>query len=309
MTEFGAKARAPVAAIVLTHNEERNVRDCLSSLAAWVEQLFVVDSGSTDGTLAIAHEFGATVLTHPFEHYGAQRNWALANCPVTSPWVLNVDADERVTPELRGSIEHTLMSPDPEVCGYLVSRRTMFMGRWIRHGGHYPAWHLRLFRRGRGSCEERLYDQHFRCDGPVRKLPGDLIDTLTPSITVFSQRHVRWAQLEAEEQERDDSTDAAGARIRGTVGIGANAIETRRWLREGYGRLPLFVRPLMYFLYRYVLRLGFLDGKEGLIFHFLQGFWYRFLVDALVFERRKAAKQRVLLTNSDPAPARIGHET
>ena len=292
MTTPPATGSAPIAAIVLTYNEERNIRDCLSSLTGWVEQLFVVDSGSTDGTLAIAREFGATILAHPFEHYGAQRNWALANCPLTSPWVLNVDADERVTPELRESIMRAVATSDTELCGFLMSRRTIFMGRWIRHGGHYPAWHLRLFRRGRGSCEERLYDQHFHCDGPVRKLTGDLIDTLTPSITVFSQRHVRWAQLEAEEQERDASGDADGVRIRGNVGVGANAIESRRWLRERYGRLPLFARPLMYFLYRYVLRLGFLDGKEGLIFHFLQGFWYRFLVDSMVFERRKAAKQR-----------------
>ena len=292
MTTPRSEARAAVAAIVLTYNEDRNIRDCLASLAGWVEQLFVVDSGSTDGTLAIAREFGATILTHPFEHYGAQRNWALANCPLTSPWILNVDADERVTPELRESIARVVAVPGAEICGYLMSRRTIFMGRWIRHGGHYPAWHLRLFRRGQGSCEERLYDQHFHCDGEVRKLPGDLIDTLTPSITVFSQRHVRWAQLESEEQERDSSGDTEGARIRGSVGAGANAIESRRWLRERYGRLPLFVRPLMYFLYRYVLRLGFLDGKEGLIFHFLQGFWYRFLVDSMVFERRKSVRER-----------------
>ena len=292
MTEPSVTARIPVAAIVLTYNEERNIGDCLASLDGWVEQLFVVDSGSTDGTIAIARQYGATILTHPFEHYGAQRNWALANCPVATTWILNVDADERVTPELRASIEYAVAHSDDQLCGYLMSRRTMFMGRWIRHGGHYPAWHLRLFRTGRGSCEDRLYDQHFRCDGAVQKLAGDLIDTLTPSITVFSQRHVRWAQMEAEEHERDATEDAQDARIKGSVGAGANAIESRRWLRERYGRLPLFVRPLMYFLYRYVLRFGFLDGKEGLVFHFLQGFWYRFLVDAMVFERRKAASRR-----------------
>jgi glycosyltransferase involved in cell wall biosynthesis len=279
---------APVAAIVLTFNEERNIRECLASLAGWVDQLFVVDSGSTDATVAIAREMGAEILVHPFEHYGAQRNWALDNCPVRAPWVLNVDADERVTPEMRDSIERTLATDDPSTCGYLFSRRTVFMGRWIRHGGHYPAWHLRLFRTGRGRCEERLYDQHFRCDGPTRQLPGDIIDTLTPSIAVFSVRHVRWAQLEAEEQQRDASGDVDESRIRGRA-RGGSAIETKRWLRERYGHLPLFVRPLLYFSYRYIIRLGFLDGKEGLIFHFLQGFWYRFLVDAVIFERRKNA--------------------
>lgn len=290
MTNSGAERRAAVAAIVLTYNEERNITDCLSSLTDWVSEIFVVDSGSTDATIAIAETYGATILTHPFEHYGAQRNWALENCPVVSPWILNVDADERVTPELRASIESAVSTSDEQICGYLMSRRTLFMGRWIKHGGHYPAWHLRLFRAGRGSCEERLYDQHFHCDGPVQTLHGDLIDTLTPSLTVFSQRHVRWAQLEAEEQERDASADTDGHRIRGSITSGANAIESRRWMRERYGGLPLFVRPVLYFLYRYVVRLGFLDGKEGLIFHFLQGFWYRFLVDSMIFERRRAAK-------------------
>ena len=278
---------APVAAIVLTYNEEGNLPDCLTSLAGWVDQLFVVDSGSTDRTVEIAREFGAEVFEHPFEHYGAQRNWALQNLPVTAPWILNVDADERVTPELRASIVRALSGGDTEVNGYLMSRRTMFLGRWIRHGGHYPAWHLRLFRTGTGRCEDRLYDQHFSCDGPVRHLEGDLIDTLTPNITVFSQRHVRWAMMEAEEQ---DDHSAAEGRIAGRRE--GNAIERKRWLRDSYGRLPLFLRPVLYFLYRYFLRLGFLDGPQGHIFHFLQGFWYRFLVDAFVFERRLKARSR-----------------
>ena len=282
-----AAGRAPVAAIVLAYNEERNLPECLASLQGWIEQLFVVDSGSTDGTVEIARSYGAVVVEHPFETYGAQRNWALENLPLTSPWILNVDSDERVTPELRASIEEVLRRDDASAVGYLASRRTMFMGRWIRHGGHYPVWHLRLFRRGRGRCEDRLYDQHFLCDGPTRKLSGDLIDTLTTSIATFSLRHVRWAQLEAEEQ--GVAAQAAG-RVRGRL-LSGNAIETRRWLRESYNRGPLFVRPVLYFLYRYFLRLGFLDGREGLVFHFLQGFWYRFLVDALIFERAMMARR------------------
>lgn len=277
-----APPRAPVAAVVLTYNEERNLGDCLASLAGWVEQLFVVDSGSTDATVAIAREAGATVLEHPFEHYGAQRNWAIEHLPVTAPWTLHIDADERVTPELRRAITVALAGDVGETSGFLVSRRTMFMGRWIRHGGHYPAWHLRLMRTGSGRCEDRLYDQHFYVAGAVRKLQGDLIDTLTPDVATFTARHLRWAALEAAEQE--SPPDASG-RIRGRLATD-NAIERRRWLRERYARLPLFVRPTAYFLYRYFVRLGFLDGRAGLAFHVLQGFWFRFLVDALILERR-----------------------
>jgi len=276
---------APVAAVVLTHNEERNLPGCLASLAGWVREIFVVDSGSTDGTLAIAREAGATVLQHPFEHYGAQRNWAIDNLPIAAPWTLHVDADERITPELCESITAALARGSAslgQIDGFLVSRRTMFMGRWIRHGGHYPAWHLRLVRTGAARCEDRLYDQHFYVAGAVQKLQGDLIDTLTPDLATFTARHLRWAALEAAEQEAP--ADAVG-RIRGKLATD-NAIERRRWLRDWYARLPLFVRPTAYFLYRYIVRLGFLDGRAGLVFHVLQGFWFRFLVDALIFERR-----------------------
>lgn len=279
---LSTRGRAPVAAVVLTHNEERNLPDCLASLAGWVDQLFVVDSGSTDRTVDIARDALAVVVDHPFEHYGAQRNWAIDHLPITAPWTLHVDADERVSPELRHAIVSALATNTGSVSGYLVSRRTMFMGRWIRHGGHYPAWHLRLMRTGTGRCEDRLYDQHFYVTGAVQKLQGDLIDTLTPDIATFTARHTRWAALEAAEYE---SPQNAAGRIRGRLDS-PNAIEQRRWLRDWYARLPLFVRPALYFLYRYFVRLGFLDGRAGLVFHVLQGFWFRFLVDAFILERR-----------------------
>jgi glycosyltransferase involved in cell wall biosynthesis len=278
--------RAPVTAIVLAFNEEKNLPACLESLASWVEDLYVVDSGSTDRTVEIARASGAVVVQHPFEHYGAQRNWAIDNLPISTPWMLHIDADERITLELRASITDALAREWPDVDGFLVSRRTMFMGTWIKHGGHYPAWHLRLMRTGSGRCEDRLYDQHFYVRGAVQKLQGDLIDTLTPDVATFTARHLRWATLEA--AEHDTPPDATG-RIRGRLGTN-NAIEQRRWLRDWYARLPLFVRPAAYFVYRYVVRLGFLDGRAGLVFHVLQGFWFRFLVDALILERRLRRK-------------------
>ena len=284
-----AMVTAPVAAVVLTYNEEKNLPDCLRSLEGWVQELFVVDSCSTDRTVAIAREAGARVFEHPFEHYGAQRNWAIEQLPIGAPWTLHIDADERITPELRASIVAAVTSERGAggLDGFLVSRRTMFMGTWIRHGGHYPAWHLRLMRTAVGRCEDRLYDQHFYVPGAVRKLQGDLIDTLTPDVATFTARHLRWAALEAAEHEAPP--DAEG-RIRGRLAT-ENAIEQRRWLRDWYARLPLFVRPTAYFLYRYIVRLGFLDGRAGLVFHVLQGFWFRFLVDALILERRLRRKE------------------
>lgn len=275
-----ADQTAPITAIVLTRDEEANLPDCLASLAGWVERVVVVDSGSTDATLDIARAGGADVFSHPFDNYGAQRNWALDNVSIRTPWVLNLDADERVSGVLRDSILERIPLARPNVTGFLVTRRTVFLGRWIRHGGHYPNWHLRLFRVGAGRCEDRLYDQHFIATGRVERLKGDLIDTFNSGIAHFSRTHVRWAELEAAQLARAPSD----AGIAGRFGS-ANPIEHRRSLRDFYvRRLPPVARPALYFFYRYVLRLGFLDGKAGFVFHFLQGFWYRMLVDALVLE-------------------------
>jgi glycosyltransferase involved in cell wall biosynthesis len=280
--------RVPVTVVVLTFNEESTLTACLESVA-WADTVIVVDSGSTDRTVHIAHDFGAQVVTHPFENYGAQRNWALTNLEIRTPWILNVDADERISPELSRSIERALTRDDGAIAGYRVSRRTMFLGRWIRHGGHYPAWHLRLFRTGRGRCENTRYDQHFLVDGPVDSLDGDLVDTLTTDVATYVRRHVRWAELEAEGET------PAVDRMSGALSS-SDPMRRRRWLRERYGRLPLFARPFIYFFYRYVVRLGFLDGTPGLVFHVLQGFWFRFMVDSLIYERS--------LAKSNAAPPR-----
>lgn len=270
--------------IILTLNEERNLPACLDSLTGLNCRIFVVDCGSTDRTRQLAEAAGAVVAEHPFENYGRQRNWALRNLPLQAAWTLNLDADERLTPELVSEIQSTLARPNPEIAGYRLRRRTVFMNRWIRYGGHYPNYQLRLFRRGLGSCEDRRYDQHFLVDGPVVSLKNDYIDIVASDLTSWSARHLRWAAAEAEE-----ALAGAGAGARVQASLSAGPIARKRWLRERlYGRVPLFLRPAGYFLYRYFLRLGFLDGIEGLVFHFLQGFWFRFLTDALIYERRRS---------------------
>lgn len=273
-----------LSVIILTYNEEANLPANLESLAGLMCELFVVDSGSTDRTREIAGEKRALVIEHPFDNYAAQRNWALQNLPIRTDWILNLDADERLTPELVSEINETLGSPLQDVDGFLLRKRTTFMGRWIKHGGHYPSYHLRLFRRGRGRCEDRLYDQHFLVDGAIRQLKNDYLDVLTSDISTWTLRHARWAESEARQiMAQEANGDDAGDRVRSS--FRGNPIERRRWLRDGpYGRAPLFLRAFLYWFYRYFLRLGFLDGKEGLIFHFLQGCWFRFLVDAKLYE-------------------------
>jgi hypothetical protein len=234
------------------------------------------------------------VLEHPFDNYAAQRNWAQEHLPWSTGWLIHLDADERLTPELVGEINSTVQAAQPGLAGFLFRKRTVFMGRWIKHGGHYPVYHLRLYRAGAGHCEPRLYDQHFVVDGEVRKLAHDYIDVLTADLTTWTVRHARWATMEALEVLQPST--ALGLVQPSLFG---SPIEQRRWLRNGlYYRAPLFLRAFMYWWYRYFARLGFLDGPEGLIFHFLQGFWYRFLVDAKIWElRRQLADGRVPLSH------------
>jgi glycosyltransferase involved in cell wall biosynthesis len=274
--------RLPLSAIVLTFNEERNLGACLESLAGWAGEIYVVDSGSTDGTLALARRYTDTIEHHPFDTYGLQRNWAQEHLALAYPWVLHIDADERVSPELQQSIRAFFVEGRAErYSGAMFPRRTIFMGRWIRHGGHYPVYQTRLFLRARGRCEDRLYDQHFIVDGPVARLDGDLIDVLTPDLDTWTLRHVRWAGAEA--RELAGSGDTAGTQVR--ANLFGSAQERRRWLRSIlFKRSPRFLRAFLYFAYRYILRRGFLDGTEGLIYHVLHGFWFRFYTDARLWE-------------------------
>ena len=277
----------PISVIVLTFNEEANIAACLQSVTEWASEVWVVDSGSTDRTLEIAQQYTDKIFVHEFVNYAAQRNWAQTNLPFRYEWVLHLDADERITTELYKAIQQFFLSSQhKQYNGAIFSRRTMFMGRWIKHGGHYPVYHTRLFRRDKGHCEERLYDQHFVVEQPVKKLDGDLIDILTSDLDTWSRRHIRWAGLEAAENTHTGpQVDQVIARFSG------NPIERRRWLRTKlFGRVPLFARAFGYFFYRYVLRRGFLDGTEGLIFHFLQACWFRFYVDAKIWEMRKMVK-------------------
>jgi glycosyltransferase involved in cell wall biosynthesis len=291
MTLAAVPDRLPVSVIVLTYNEEHNLEDCLRSVAGWAGEIVVVDSGSTDATRAIARRYADRVVEHPFDDYSQQRNWAQDTLPLRHAWVLHLDADERVTRELAASIAAFFRSGEAERAnGAMFSRRTVFMRRWIRHGGHYPVFHTRLFRKNRGRCEDRLYDQHFLVAEPVVKLSGDLIDILTSELDEWSRRHIRWAGAEAQEMSRpvEDRRDQVASSLSG------GPIARRRWLRTGlFGRSPLFVRAFLYFAYRYIVRLGFLDGTEGLIYHFLHACWFRFYVDAKMWEAsRRGAHQQ-----------------
>ena len=278
--------RLPISVIILTYNEEANIEDCLLSVCDWAGEILVVDSGSTDRTLDIVQRYTPHIYEHPFENYSQQRNWAQAHLFLTYDWVFHLDAGERASPELAGSLAQFFASGPPEdVNGLLVVRRTIFLQRWIRHGAQYPVYYMRIFRKDKGRCEDRLVDQHFIVSGKTQTIHGDLIDIIADDLDSWTLRHLRWANLEFQELMEGH---LAGSPNRVRERLTGTPIERRRWLRNMiYCRMPLFVRAFAFFCYHYFLRLGFLDGMEGLIWFFLRGFWYRFYLDSKIYEAKK----------------------
>ena len=272
-----------LSVVILSRDSEATIGATLASAAFVSDDIHVVDSGSNDNTLEIVKAAGAHLYHHPFENYGAQRNWAIATVAVRHPWELHLDADERLSDELVAAIlklkENGFAGPQ---VGYFIPRLMMFLGAPIRHGGMYPIWHMRLFRHGSGRCEARRYDQHFHVDGPTGRLPYPMIDDIRMPLGEWTLRHNRWADAEVAEQLAGTGAGAIVPKL-----MGGTPVQQKRALRAGYNRAPLFLRPLLLFLYRYVFRLGFLDGRPGLVFFVLQTFWFRFLIDAKLYEARQ----------------------
>jgi glycosyltransferase involved in cell wall biosynthesis len=260
---------ARVSVVVPTLDEELNLPECLDSVA-WADEVFVVDSLSHDRTVEIARARGAQVVQHAFESYSRQKNWALDTLPFRNEWVLIVDADERVTPELRHEIECELA--EPRCDGYYVNRRFIFLGAWIRHAGWYPSWNLRLFRHRFGRYDDREVHEHVVLNGRVGYLRSDLLHQDRRGLDAFIARHNRYSTLEARARfkaERD-----APDRARLPVSLLASPVQRKRYLRERvWPHMPL--KPLALFVYMYVVRLGVLDGRAGLalcVFHAFQEF-------------------------------------
>jgi glycosyltransferase involved in cell wall biosynthesis len=290
--------------VVLAFNEERNLAACLESVAGWAAEIFVVDSGSTDATVSIAREFGAEVVTHHFETHARQWQWALETLPLKSEWILGLDADQRVTPGLRGEID-ALLGSGSTVAGAFVRRRQIFRGKWIKHGGYYPKYLLKLFRREHVSVDASdLVDHHFIVKGPMIRLRSDIVeDNLNEAeIATWIAKHNRYAVLQAKQELLHRADPVPFGAVFGSPDLRV------RWLKQVWGRLPLFVRPCLYVFYRYVLRLGFLDGKQGFVFHVLQAFWYRLLVDINIDELRGGNGDVPVAHGPNPAERLAGED-
>jgi len=269
--------------LILAMNEEKNIKRSVCSVKDIAKRILVVDSGSTDRTIEIAKECGAEVIVHkPFVNYATQFNWGLNNTGINTKWVFRLDADEQVTPELAKEIKDNLIKHDQDnVNGFEVRCRIIFMGKWIRHGGVYPLIIPRIFRYGYGKVESRKMDEHTLIDGEVLRLENDLVHYDFKGLHEWIDKHNKYSVRECQDYFERNSEN--GEQLKGK--IAGSQRQRKRFLKNGiYYNMPKFWRSWLYYVYRYYIRFGFLDGKEGKIFCFLQAYWYRFLVDAKIYE-------------------------
>ena len=272
-----------ISVIILTLNEEKHIERCLKSLLLFTDKIFIVDSGSTDRTIEIADSLGAKVIHNQWITYATQFNVGIAKNPFQTEWLMRMDADEYVTPELAQEINDTLNGFSDDTSGFYIKRRVFFMNQWIRRGGYYPIWLLRIWKNGQGICEELWMDEHIKLSGDKTiQLKNDIVDHNLNNLTWWIQKHNNYAIREVIDLLDIKYNFAETQRVEPVL-LGTQE-QRKRYLKIKYASLPLFTRPVIYFLFRYIVKLGFLDGKKGLIWHFLQGLWYRFLVDAKLFE-------------------------
>jgi len=277
-----------ISVIILSLNEEKHIRRCLESASHITDQLFVVDCYSTDKTAEIAESLGAKIFYNNWPGlYAVQFNWALDNLPIRTKWILRLDADEYLSPELIDEIKTELPSAPEDVSGVLVTLGRVFLGRKIKRGTTGIKL-LRLFKYKYGRCEERFMDEHITLsEGKTIEFQNELVDHNLNDLGWWTQKHNGYAVREAIDL-LDTEYDLSGYLEREENNeIGTQAAR-KRSVKSGYVRMPLFLRSFMYFFYRYFIRLGFLDGKEGFLWHFLQGWWYRTLVDARIWEVKRA---------------------
>ncbi len=283
--------RPSLTAIILTYNEEMHIERCIRSLLPVVEKVIVVDSFSTDRTTEIAKSLGAEIFQHEFVNQAQQFQWALDHCPIDTEWVMRMDADEYLEPGAQQEICNRLPSLADDVDGVYLNRKVVFLGRWIRWGGMYPIILLRIWRTGRGRMEQRWMDEHVVLPGNAGtvRFHSNIVDENLKGITAWVEKHNAYATREMADllnvrygfATEDDAV---------TQFDDPQAKRKRALKNRVYSRLPLGARALLYFLYRYVFRLGFLDGGQGFVFHVMQGFWYRLLVDVKIAEIEKRAQ-------------------
>jgi glycosyltransferase involved in cell wall biosynthesis len=284
--------------VILTKNEELHIERAINSVKGIADRTIVVDSGSIDRTVELAQAMGATVLTNAWTNHATQFNWSLDQLPADTQWVMRLDADEYVTPELEREIALRLSTLPADIHGISIGRRMNLLGERVRFGGVFPIRIVRLFQHGHGRCENRWMDEHILVDGATADFAGEIIDDNRKSLTWWTDKHNAYASREVVDLLNLEYGFMASETVADLKGGQQAGI--KRWLKEKvYARLPAQLRASIYFFYRFFLRLGFLDTSGGRAFHILQGFWYRYLVDSKLQEVRKHMRD----TNKDAKTA------
>ena len=289
-----------ITTIILTYNEEIHIKRCLDIICPVAKDVFVIDCFSKDRTVEIAQSYANVhVLQHewPVTKHAGQFNWALENVPITTKWVMRLDADEYPLPDLIEEMQAKIPSLGDDITGIVLRRRHIFMGKWVKRGV-YPIKLIRIFRYGKAMCEQRFMDEHIQLlEGQYVEFEHDFCDENIHDISRYCHKHVEYAAREAVDL-LDIELDLTGTATADRDRHICTQSEKKRRLKYSYAKKPLFWRSFAYFIYRYFLRGGFLDGKEGFLFAFIQGWWYRTLVDIKILEVRRWIKANNLNMNT-----------
>ena len=275
--------------IVLTYNEELHIKRCLDNVCPIAREVYIIDSFSTDRTLEIAREYAnVKVLQNKWENnYAKQFNWGLSHADIRTKWVLRLDADEYLTDELKEEMLQKLPSLTENVTGCNMYLRRVFLGKVIRRGMPRIKM-MRLFVYGAAQCEVRLMDEHIQLlRGETVDFEGEFADDNLNDLSWWTTKHIGYAIREAADL-LDIEYDITGSGATDGDKMLNEQAKAKRMRKHKYATKPLFWRSFAYFCYRYFFKLGFLEGKEGFLWHFLQGWWYRTLCDAKVYEVKKA---------------------
>lgn len=276
-----------LVAVILTYNEVIHIERAIKNVIEFADKVIVLDSYSQDNTVEIAQNMGAEVILRKFDNYKNQRQYAIDYCKAITQWMLFLDADEYLLEETKEEIKNTLRN-NPNIAGYYICRRAVFMGRWLKHGGYYPSYFMRLFKPATAVVDGEI-NEHVVLTGPVKKLKHDFVDHNLKDIFSWTEKHNKYTTLEAGRLFSADINRLVSQKPRLHI-----QAERKKWVRENiWNRLPLLFRPFIYFIYRYFFRFGFLDGKEGFIYHLLQGGWLWFLVDVKCLEMKRQFEKQV----------------
>lgn len=273
---------ADITAIILTKNEENNISDCISSICNIVKRIVVIDSFSIDKTVEIAKKMGAEIYQHEFENYAKQYLYGVEIAKIDTIWTLRIDADERLTEESAMELEELCnVNNNTNVAGIVLRFKKNFLGKNLYHGGIYPWKKMNCYKTKVGHIEDRMMDEHIVLDyGDVITMKNDSLHFDFKSLEFFINKHNWYSTRECIDYFNHKNQISVNDKV-----------DIKTWIKMNlYYKLPLGLRAHLYYIYRYYIRLGFLDGKEGKIYTFLQAYWYRFLVDAKIYERVKFDK-------------------